>query len=251
MMKHLHRPASAIRQRGQSLVEFLVVAIVLVPLFLAVPLVGKYIDLMQTAEQASRYAAFEGAARNSRSTWKSDDDLAVEVRRRFFSNSDAPVKTGDAAGDFSANRNPLWVDHTGSALIDDFASDVLVGTAIASKQAIPAAVYRSALNLSNTNLYNAGVLVSLENVANFPPFDEIDLDITRNTVLLTDAWTGFSRDDARHRIENSGLAMYPIEQAKVLVDAFGEIPPLLFDPALKIGNFDWDIVPCDRLIGGC
>ena len=238
-------------QRGQSLVEFLVVCLVLVPLFLAVPLVGKYIDVMQTAEQASRYVAFEGANRNSRSTWKSDDDLGVEVRRRFFSNSDAPIKTGDAAGDFAAHRNPLWTDQTGSPLISDFNDDIVVATNVADKAAIPAASYRGALNLSNTNLYSAGVLVGLENVANFEPFDEIDLSITRKTVLLADAWTGFSRDDARHRIEHSGVLMYPIEEASTLVDAFGDIPPLLFDPALKIGNFDWDIVPCDRLVGGC
>jgi hypothetical protein len=26
---------------------------------------------------------------------------------------------------------------------------------------------------------------------------------------------------------------------------------VVFDPALKVSEFEWDIVPCDRLVGGC
>ena len=237
-------------QRGQSTIEFVVLGLVLVALFIAVPLIGKYIDMMQTAEQASRYAAFEGAARNSRSTWKSDTDLSTEVRRRLFSNSDAFVKTNDVAGDFTADRNPIWSDHTGHALISNFADDVVVTTKVEDKNAIAAAFYRSELNLSNTNLYTASVTVKADNVASFAPFDAINLSTTRKTVLLADAWTGFSRDDIRHRIEDSAT-MFPIGPAKALVNTLGEVPALLFDPSLVVGEFDWDIVPCDRLIGGC
>lgn len=232
-------PRPRVSQRGQATVEFVVLALVLVPMMLAFPLVGKYIDLMQTAEQASRYAAFEGAARNTRSTWKTDADLSVEVRRRFFSNGDAPVKTGDAAGDFTAHRNPLWTDAAGNPLIDSFGDDVNVYTSVSSKRTMRNPNFSGALHLPDDNLYDARVEVGLVNVADFPPFDHINLTLYRHTVLLTDAWTGTSRDDARHRIENSGLTMYPIQQAKAIVDVFGEIPPLIFDPALKVGNFDW------------
>ena len=45
--------------------------------------------------------------------------------------------------------------------------------------------------------------------------------------------------------------MYPIGPAQALVNALGTLPTLIFDPALVVGEFDWDIVPCDRLIGGC
>ena len=46
------------RQRGQSISEFLVSLIALVPVFLAITYLGRYADLHQRATQASRYAAF-------------------------------------------------------------------------------------------------------------------------------------------------------------------------------------------------
>ena len=68
-------------QTGQSTVEFIVVSLVLVPLFLIVPLLGKYIDLAQTTLVASRYVAFEGTVHHSSSLsgWKTDAELATEV----------------------------------------------------------------------------------------------------------------------------------------------------------------------------
>lgn len=237
--------------RGQSTIEFVVVMMSAgLALFIAVPLIGKYIDMMQTAEEASRYVAFEGMARNSRSTWKADADLSAEVRRRLFSNSDAPVKTGDVAGDFAANRNPLWNDYAGRPLIANFADDVVVTTKVEDKNAIASAFYRGELDLSNTNLYTATVTVKAENVVGFEPFDAINLSTKRKTVLLADAWTGFNVGDVQHRIETAPT-MFPIGPAKALINTLGEVPTLIFDPALKVGAMDWDIVPCDRLSGGC
>lgn len=237
-------------QRGQATTEFVVLALVLVPLFLAVPLLGKYIDLMQATEQASRYVAFEGMARNSSSSWKSDAELAVEVRRRFFSNSAAPVKTHDAAGDFAAHRNPLWSDASGQPLLDKFEEQVGVQTQVAGKNAIPAAFWAGGLGLSRDNLYTGTVTASPVDVKNFKPFDSIGLTISRKTVLLADAWTGRNPGAIRGKIEDA-TGMLPLELAKPIVNAIGEVPTLIYDPALKLNNFDWDIVPCDRLIGGC
>lgn len=76
-------------QGGASTIEFLVLALASVPLFTIMPLIGKYTDLAQTTEIASRYVAFEGTIRNTASSWKSDTELAEEVRRRFYSTSDA------------------------------------------------------------------------------------------------------------------------------------------------------------------
>jgi hypothetical protein len=233
--------------RGQSTIEFVVVmSFAGALLFIAVPLIGQYIDINQTAEEASRYAAFEGMARNSRSTWKNDTDLSAEVRRRMFSNSDAPVKTGDVAGDFTANRNPVWTDYSGHPLISNFDNEVSVTTKVDDKNAIAAAFYRGELNLSNTNFYTASVTVKPED----SPFAAMNLSISRKTVLLADAWTGFNVGDVQHRIETAPT-MFPIGPAKALINTLGEVPTLIFDPALKVGAMDWDIVPCDRLVGGC
>ena len=238
-------------QRGQATTEFAVLALVLVPLFIAVPLIGKYIDAMQAAEQASRYVAFEAAARNTSSSWKTDAELAAEVRRRFFSTAAAPVKTGDVVGEFAAFRNPVWSNHTGKPLLDNFDTAVGVKGEVSGLNAIAAtAMYRSALGLSNTNLYTGTVTVKFADIASFEPFDKIGLTTSRKTVLLADAWTARDPASIRDKIEDS-LTMYPIGKIKEIIDVFGLLPTVVFDPAMKVGAFDWDIVPCDRLVGGC
>ncbi len=220
------------------------------PLFLVLPLIGKYIDLMQTAEAASRYVAFEGVARHSGASWKSDPELAAEVRRRFFSRSDAPVKTGDVAGDFAAHRNPLWTSPSGHHLIERFADGVGVQTAVNRLNPLPGAAFADMWGLSRDNLYTASVTVRPADVPRLPPFDILGLRITRRSVLLADAWTVRDSAAVRSKIEGSA-AMYPIAALRGLVDIAGQLPPLVFDPAFRVGEFDWDVVPCDRLIGGC
>ncbi|RZL40554.1 MAG: hypothetical protein EOP35_00525 [Rubrivivax sp.] len=239
-------------QHGQATVEFVVACLVMVPLFIAIPLLGKYLDLFQTSEAASRYVAFEGATRNSSNSWKNDAELSMEVRRRFFSASDAPVKTGDAAGDFTAHRNPVWTDHAGRPLLANFENDVTVRTTVAGKTAIAAAdVFAPRLGLSNDNWYTGEVSIRIADIPGFAPLDAIGLTTTRRTVLLADSWTARSNAQIRQRIEDGGLPVYPIGQAAALVNVIGAVPPLVLDPALRVGDHDWDVVPCDRLTGGC
>jgi hypothetical protein len=241
----------ASRQRGQSTVEFVVLALVLTPLFIAVPLVGKYIDLMNATESASRYVAFEAMARNSASSWKTDAELAAEVRRRFFSNSDAPIKTGDVAGDFAAHRNPMWTDHTGRPFMSRFADDVGVQTQVDSRNALAAATLADPLGLSERNWYTASVTVRTAAIPEFVPFDAAGLTISRRTVLLADAWTARSAGDVRLRIEDAAPYTYPPRAMREAFDIIGTIPATIYDPRMRMGDHDWDVVPCDRLIGGC
>jgi hypothetical protein len=278
-------------QRGQSTTEFVILAAVLVPLFLLVPLLGKYIDTMQTTEAASRYVAFEGAARNSANSWKTDAEVANEVRRRFFSNSNAPIKTNDIAGDFTSHRNPLWTDHRGNAFIQAFAQDVTVRTVVVDKEVFTADLpelgrvltqYTKGFGLSNRNLSEGQVAIRLRNLPNFPPFDNINLATTRKTVLLADAWTAKSVANVQSRIESAPFFINPMDGDLPGVgslfsglptkprDAFellgkGTIvltdprPPNLntvvnfanAQPPFRPGLSNFDLVPCDRLKEGC
>lgn len=109
-------------QVGQSTIEMIILSLVLVPLFLIVPILGKYMDIAQTTSIASRYVAFEGATHHgsSLSGWKSDTELATEVRRRFYSQHSLSIKTNDVVSEINEDRNPLWVDHRGDPLLADF-----------------------------------------------------------------------------------------------------------------------------------
>lgn len=247
------------RQQGQSLTELLVVGLVLVPMMLTVPLLGSYMDVAQHTELASRYVTFEGTIHNNNSLhgWKSDAELGTEVRRRFFGRSDAPVKTGDVAGNFLADRNPLWKDHRGNALIQDFDADVSVETRRSNKNVLPAAIYAKGggvlggFKLSRENLHHGTVAVSLANVTDLVPFDALNLVISKRGVVLADAWNANGPSTVKNKVEDAGGLAYPIAPLKLLGDTIGQMPALFRDPTMDVGDINPEIVPCDRLTPAC
>jgi hypothetical protein len=231
-------------------VEFVVLSFVMVPLLLIVPLLGKYMDIAQTTAVASRYVAFEGEARHSSSNdgWKSDSELAQEVRRRFFSNSDAPIKTNDSAGNFNAHRNTLWFDHRGTPLLPDFTGNVGVKTARESMSQPFGAWFASSFGLAQDNLYTGEVTIKVADIAGLKPFDAIGLSITRSTTLLVDPWAASGPSSVRGKVQGAGAA-FPYQ---ALALAAAPITPLisLFEfnsSPPDIGKVEPDRVPMDRL----
>jgi len=121
-------------QAGQSMTEFLICAsFALVPLFLGISLLGKYIDIKQSAIQAARYEAWEYTV------WYADDTEPMtgfnavpqpvkstalthaETKQRFFtdpSNGDPAniLPITDLDKTIAWNPNQLWVDHSGAPL---------------------------------------------------------------------------------------------------------------------------------------
>jgi len=124
----------------------------LVPLFLLIPWLGKFIDLHQSAIQAARYEAWEytvwyndvateapAGAVNKNGTQiampeKSIAVLQAEAKQRFFSREAYSSNLGERdlinEGSWAiTDANPLWKDHLGNSLlanttaIDDTALD--------------------------------------------------------------------------------------------------------------------------------
>jgi len=237
-------------QRGQSTVEFVVAALVMVPLLLIVPLIGKYMDIAQTTAIASRYVAFEGHVRHSSSNggWKSDPELAQEVQRRFFSNSDAYIKTNDKAGDFNAHRNTLWFDHRGKPLLPAFANNVKVATTRESLTQPFGALYAGSFKLPHDNLYTGQVKVSIANIAGLKPFDTLGLAVSRSTTLLADPW-GTSGPSSVHDTVRGATAAFPYQYLKVAAAPLAPFIRILEPNSSPpdIGAVDPDKVPADRL----
>ena len=257
-------------QQGQALAEFLVMSVAMVPLFLLLPMIGKYQDINHAAQAASRYVAFDATTRNATQSgdgWKPSAQLADEVRRRFFSNADAPIKTGDTAGDFNAHRNLFWRDPFGNPLIGQF-SDVAVSFGLnAPNQAggfsaanegqlfhqIPLA-NASKLGLQAPGIFTGNVSVNLANlpsgISSIVPFDSIDLSIQRHTSLIFDSWNAQSPQQAENRFGNLVASTGPIGAVQSVIDR--AIPLLEFFnvDAPQIGNLQlWrDVVPSDRLV---
>lgn len=271
-MTTLSRFSHCRQQAGQALTEFLVVAVAMLPLFLLLPMIGKYQDLAHMTQLASRYAAFDATSfgdADGFNDWKPPAQLADEVRRRFYSNADAWIKTGDVAGDFDANRNLFWRDPYGHALISKF-SDVSVafgGSGVGQAggfdtasgadgtpfNAIPLA-NANAIGLNARGIYTARVGVALANlpsgIRSVAPFDAIDLRIVRHTSLLFDPWSAVDTEKTEDRVAKlapatallSALAA-PLQIAIEVIDLTKVDPP-------KFGNLRaWrDVVPADRLI---
>ena len=247
------RRPPARRTRGQSTVEFLVLALVLLPLFLIVPLLGKQLDIAQAAASASRYVAFEGTVRHGSSlqSWKSDAQLADEVRRRFFSASTAPVKTDDVAGNFAAHRNPLWTDHRGDALLPSFAANVGAASRRTELTQPTGAVFASGMGLDTNNLHTGSVRVNVADVAGLAPFDALGLSIERHTTVLVDPWSASGPAavrDALRRERWSLTSPFPFGALEAVAAPLKLIPLVLESTRLPdIGRVDADIVPGDRI----
>jgi hypothetical protein len=254
-------------QRGQALTEFLVAAVALIPLFLLMPVIAKYQDISHATQMASRYVALEALTRNdSVSAWKPESQLADEVRRRFFSNADAPIKTLDVAGDFKANQNLFWRDPRDAPLIADF-KDVTVsfgagngaahGDAFgAASDGVPFTPLSGQLQLRARGIYTANVSVKIANLPAglkfYEPFDKLNLSIARKTSVVIDPWTAQSPAQVEGKILASPT-IFPSGDLASISSIVGaaittvDAPGLLAGPLLGQLDFWRDVVPEDRL----
>ncbi|GAA4029590.1 hypothetical protein [Actimicrobium antarcticum] len=263
------------RQRGQAMTEFIVLSVALIPLFLLFPMIGKYQDIRHATQMASRYAAFDATTRNdiqSPDGWKPEAQLADEVRRRFFSNSDAPIKTNDVAGDFEANRNQAWRDPYSNPLIARF-SDVALsfgaGGAGGAGGANHASGFSSAadgapfnlvplanaaqMGLQSRGVYTANVSVALANlpagIRSVEPFDNINLSIQRHTSLLFEPWSASSPQVTEDRFGRLAPVTAALATIQPALDLAITVVDLNQVDAPRFGNLQaWrDVVPQDRL----
>lgn len=265
-----HSQSSLHSAKGQALAEFIVLALALVPLFLIIPVIAKYQDISNSTQMASRYVAFDATTRNdSMSTWKPATQLADEVRRRFYSNTDAPIKTDDTAGNFMAHQNLFWRDPKGDSLINNIGVDVAVsfGEAHAAthsqgfKSANDGVIFGSSIPLSPMNLmglqargiYRGNVSITLANlpagIKSYEPFDQINLRMQRGTSLIFDHWMANSPQQTMDRFGRAA----PINQVLSVLQPLTDGPILLYE----LLNFDgpkygdlkaWeDFVPAENL----
>lgn len=261
---------------GQALTEFLVVALALVPLFLLMPLIAKYQDIAHQTQMASRYVAFDAAARNEwQNSSKDPAQLAAEVRRRFFSNPDAPIKTNDTAGNFDAHRNLFWRGPANEPLIADFDADVAISFGESASPSRAAGFKASKdgdpfnkvaatgiethiadhLSLNASGIFTGNVSVKLANtpafLKSYQPFDKINLSITRHTSVVVNGWDADTPQTVVKRIDSNvlvpGTALRSVGAMvgdSVTLFEAGQVPP----PQLGQLEFWQNVgVPSDRL----
>lgn len=122
--------------------EFLAACLVLIPVFLAIPLLGKYMDIDHAAVQGARYLAWE------RTVWtpeeKSNARLENELRKRIFTRPGEKILASDHDGS-PASYNPLWTDFAGKPMLAKY-GDVTGQTEASPGQATPGLIYNDVVS---------------------------------------------------------------------------------------------------------
>lgn len=143
------------KQQGQAIAEFNVTAaFLLVPLFIMIPLLGKYIDMKHSSVQAARYMAwertvwFEQAPKySSTASVKSATVLEKETLSRLFGNTDRPVSSQDKNTLSGDEVNLLWKDNGGRPLVE---MDNVSATFSNGDENVPSRSYKALDTLTNS-----------------------------------------------------------------------------------------------------
>lgn len=141
-------PSRFRQQRGQAMIETIVAAaLVLVPLFLAIPVIAKYQDIRSSVVQGARYAAWErtvwfggdAAATMGIGTgtfsnkWdaneKGDSAIHAEIGKRILTrNGGAFATDADRSAAGAIDASTMWRDRRGNTLLQDY--DKVGGTVV-------------------------------------------------------------------------------------------------------------------------
>jgi hypothetical protein len=251
-------PAAA---HGQALAEFLALSLVLLPLFLLLPVIGKIQDVAHQAQLASRYAAFDALLRNdNHNRFKPPEQIESELRQRFFSDGGAIV-TEEATPAFVPR--PQWSDPYAHPLVDHAEAVTLsFGPAHGKRHedAYTAAsdtdlfILANRAGLHSEGIYNVNVSVDLANLPAglqlIEPFDRLNLRIVRHASVLPDPWTANGPPQAEERFGRLAPLNAPLEALAPLVDIVIELVENNGVSPPSFGALDrWrDVVPGDRLM---
>lgn len=268
-------PASGRQQRGQALAEMAILAAVLVPLFLLVPMLGKYTHARQTTQQAARAAAWEATVVND---YKWNELKAQQQRRllldRHFGGALSEIQSTPSDAAASA---PL-----GDVMMNTFSNHALIkrnGIDLRPYKNEDAATLMAKLGgvlekLPGPFPPNQGGLVTAELVVRpenlktsdgsaaryLAPFDNIGLEIRSRHALLADAWgaagnglEGSPSESHERSVANQLVSLAPGSHLDGISDTLEKIEflekiPLLGVPLrLRPGYVQPDIVPKERL----
>lgn len=269
------------RQSGQALAEFTIAAAtVLLPLFLIIPLLGKYMDIKASSVQAARYAAWERTAWFGSTDWaageKTDLEIQHEVLQRFFSDTaTAKIQSSQSSmtGWGGSGPKPLWRDRGGNPMLADYDSNVnhasprsqtpgtmdAVLDPVVTVVNVVDSILGSKFELDMKSLYTTTISVQ---TVQTEPIHRIMGGASTSTgaplftmtnVLVANGWSANGSDNVKNQVE--GLTPMSIAQRDPIktVLQIMQIVTTLFAPELmpdylKFGGvIQPDIVPDDRI----
>jgi len=256
--------ASPQRQLGQSLTEVAVLCAVLVPLFLLIPILAKYIHARQAVQQAARSVAWEatvspnyalpaqGRLRDlavdrhfgkadarilSRAQGGSRDAAVGDVFMNTFSNQPL-VRQRDLALTRYVSGNPGGIMSRLGALTSKISSFP------PNKAGLTSATLR--VDLQDLKMANGGSASFLE------PFNSLGLQMEATQVVLADPWNaaGSGRTPHPRSVSAQVKGLVPSTHLAGIsrtFDGLSAIPMLGTLDSLEAGYIAPDVVPLDKL----
>jgi len=261
-------------QKGNAITEFAVSLVVLVPMFLMIPMMGKVADMNSSTIQASRYAAWERTVSDTAD--KTDDELETELENRFFSKIDIGIQSNRGQLTDDQYKNPLWRGYGDKRLLVSAQNDVsksvqsgaTPGNAAGSIEtvmtrfagAFGALSDNADFDVNMNGLYDANVMTNVgsttvgENKVGFEgdkncageTTNLVFTCIRRHNVILTDAWSSESSEQAENRTR-SLVPMGIFSDITPFFEIIGSMPLLKEFGGFEPGYVDSDVIPADRL----
>jgi hypothetical protein len=189
------------KQRGSAMTEFIAMGAVLVPLFLAIPLIGKYHDIGHAAQVTARNAA-----------WRSTI-VDAGISGKNISAADRQQLDAQSAGVYFANGEVQfgnYIFHDQTALIADPENDISLQSRDGASPSSPFSTQPAALVRSRLGVNESPIRIfeaSVNTVAAPRPLDTIAaLTIRRHAATLTSPWTAVSGADTQSKINDGVLA---------------------------------------------
>lgn len=275
------------RAGGQALVEFIVAAVFfLVPLFLAIVVLGKFSDVQHTADMAARYATWErtvwyddaGSKFNdiNGSNQKSGLEIDHEVAARLIndrSSAQTVIRKNDRnATGYINGIDPMWHDNEHRALLDNYnqqsvavkrvaPSTNLAGGALAAVAALPlpkGVTGTIVPPVPNDTL--ALVALSFKEIGrNSQAYQRLwpkatvwggdwkGLDFSAEGGILSNTWSANGAGATRDMVAESVPTAKGLGQSINLVVNAAKVVWDPLTPTVEFGRITPDVVPGDRL----
>ena len=234
-------------QKGQSIAEFAIAAVILSMLMVAIPMVSKLATVKLKSEQAADYVAW----RVNKGIYINDQEtLSREVGQRFFARTGADVLSDrnadcDDASDQDMSRNSLvnW--------------DSVKVTAIQTKEKYSQTLGADPLNvaakpfksLKSDGQYTVEVTVPVNfvtGIRDFPIAQSFDIKASAGT--LRNNWAANDSNDVKNIVKKSAyLQPYELIQSNINNVYNAAVASMGFEKKIqKDGIYKMEVVPNDR-----
>lgn len=207
-------------ERGNALLETVVMLLLLSPAVLGMVLLGKQLDVKHKTYDALRYSVWERTIwSNHGSNGKADEDITAEALDRAFGHPHAGVSSVDSLRESGISQNPLWRDHQRRPILQDAAvsathendaAPLATGYALVPGLAhgegwlgtAARALQMEDLELNPHAFASATITTSIKPLFTQDASERAPVTQRASGAVLSDTWSSRDEDEFRRRVDH-------------------------------------------------